>query len=193
MYGHSRLAGMDLNKPLDSGLRRNDGRGVIPVPPPFRPPSSFQRKLACMDARLRGCRAFGELSRAVVEPRREQAAEVVPIPLLWRGARQGGVVEPRLKRRPRNAGERAGVLDEFRLVFVCTEQTCINSPGLSFPLSGNALNKPLDSSAFVPDAALPPASMQASFRWNDGRRIPAPPSFRQTPEATPAGCRRAHK
>ena len=27
----------------------------------------------------------------------EQAAEVVPIPLLWRGARQGGVVEPRLE------------------------------------------------------------------------------------------------
>ena len=25
------------------------------------------------------------------------AAEVVPIPLLWRGARQGGVVEPRLE------------------------------------------------------------------------------------------------
>ena len=24
-------------------------------------------------------------------------AEVVPIPLLWRGARQGGVVEPRLE------------------------------------------------------------------------------------------------
>ena len=35
---------------------------------------------------------FGELSRAVVERRREQAAEAVPIPLLWRGARQGGVV-----------------------------------------------------------------------------------------------------
>ena len=32
----------------------------------------------------------------VVEPRLEPAAEVVPIPLLWRGARQGGVVEPRL-------------------------------------------------------------------------------------------------
>ena len=50
-------------------------------------------------------RAFGELSRAVVERRREQAAEMVPIPLLWRGARQGGVVarqggvvEPRLER-----------------------------------------------------------------------------------------------
>ena len=33
----------------------------------------------------------------MVEPRREQAAEVVPIPLLWRGARQGGVVESRLE------------------------------------------------------------------------------------------------
>ena len=38
---------------------------------------------------------------------------------------------------------------------------------LSFPLCGNGLLKPLDSSAFVPDAALPPASMQASLRWND--------------------------
>ena len=51
--------------------------------------------------RLQGCRAFGELSgsaelaedRAVVERHQEQAAEVVPIPLLWRGARQGGVVK----------------------------------------------------------------------------------------------------
>ena len=33
----------------------------------------------------------------VVERRREQAAEGVPVPLLWRGARQGGVVEPRLE------------------------------------------------------------------------------------------------
>ena len=40
--------------------------------------------------------------RAVVERRRAQAAEVVPVPLLWRGARQGGVVEPRLEQRPRN-------------------------------------------------------------------------------------------
>ena len=33
----------------------------------------------------------------MVERRLEQAAEVVPIPLLWRGARQGGVVKPRQK------------------------------------------------------------------------------------------------
>ena len=76
-----------------------------------------------MDARLQGCRAFGKLSRAVVERRLPAAgrsgtaAEVVPIPLLWRGARQGGVVEPRrkqatevvepcLERRPRNPGVR---------------------------------------------------------------------------------------
>ena len=31
-------------------------------------------------------------------------------------------------------------------------------------LSGNDLSKPLDSSAFVPDTALPPASMQAGLR-----------------------------
>ena len=29
---------------------------------------------------------------------------------------------------------------------------------------GNVFNQPLDSSAFVPDTALPPASMQAGFR-----------------------------
>ena len=34
----------------------------------------------------------------MVERHWEQAAEVVPIPLLWRGARQGGVVEQRLER-----------------------------------------------------------------------------------------------
>ena len=39
--------------------------------------------------------ALGGMNRA-------QAAEVIPIPLLWRGARQGGVVEPCLERRPRN-------------------------------------------------------------------------------------------
>ena len=40
----------------------------------------------------------------------------------------------------------------------------------SFPLSGNVCNKPLDSSAFVPDTALPPASMQAGLRRNDAVR-----------------------
>ena len=38
---------------------------------------------------------------------------------------------------------------------------------LSCPLCGNGLAKPLDSSAFVPDTALPPASMQAGLRRND--------------------------
>ena len=41
-------------------------------------------------------------------------------------------------------------------------------PMLPFPPGGNVLNQPLDSSAFVPDAALPPASMQAGLRRNDG-------------------------
>ena len=46
----------------------------------------------------------------VVERRWEQAAEVVPIPLLWRGARKGGVVEPRLEQAAdayRDVGGRA--------------------------------------------------------------------------------------
>ena len=61
-------------------------------------------------------RAFGELSRAVVERHQEQAAEVAPIPLLWRGARQGGVVEPRLPAAGRSgtsAREKSG-MDLFR-------------------------------------------------------------------------------
>ena len=38
-------------------------------------------------------------------------------------------------------------------------------PRVVIPASGgNVLHKPLDSSAFVPDAALPPASMQAGLR-----------------------------
>ena len=41
----------------------------------------------------------------------------------------------------------------------------------SFPQGGNELFQALDSSAFVPDAALPPASMQASLRWNDGKIV----------------------
>ena len=41
-------------------------------------------------------------------------------------------------------------------------------PSMSFPLCGNDLSKPLDSSAFVPDTALPPASMQAGLRRNGG-------------------------
>ena len=60
-------------------------------------------------------------------------------------------------------------------------------PLLSCPLRGHVFHKPLDSSAFVPDAALPPrplvpdaalpptscrrASMQASLRWNDNRGL----------------------
>ena len=52
-------------------------------------------------ARLQGCTPAWmqvverrlEQAAEVVERRREQAAEVFPIPLLWRGARQGGVVE----------------------------------------------------------------------------------------------------
>ena len=44
-----------------------------------------------------GGRAASETEAEVVERRREQAAEGVPIPLLWRGARQGGVVAPRLE------------------------------------------------------------------------------------------------
>ena len=52
------------------------------------------RALARMNARLPGCTPAW---MQMVERRREQAAEVVPVPLLWRGARQGGVVEPRLE------------------------------------------------------------------------------------------------
>ena len=42
------------------------------------------------------------LRAAVLYALQQGAAEVVPVPLLWRGARQGGVVKPRRERRPRN-------------------------------------------------------------------------------------------
>ena len=45
-----------------------------------------------------------------VERRREQAAEVVLVPLLWRGARQGGVVE---RRREQAAEESSGLYNPF--------------------------------------------------------------------------------
>ena len=93
-----------------------------------------------MDARLQGCRAFGELSgsaeltedRAVVEPRLEQTAEVVPIPLLWRGARQGGVVEPR---REQAAEEGGGTVVKGWQVWPNARVQL--SHLLSFPLRGN--------------------------------------------------------
>ena len=72
--------------------------------------------------------------------------------------------------------------------------------------SRHGLSKPLDSSAFVPDTALPPASMQAGLRRNDGkgrgqalarngRRVigiatglfSRTSSFRRKPESTPTG------
>ena len=58
---HSRLSENVLNKSLDSGLRRNDGgRAPACAGMVIFPPSSFQRRLACMDAGVsindgRGC------------------------------------------------------------------------------------------------------------------------------------------
>ena len=54
---------------INQALFAENLKNVISTTSSFRP--------ACMDARLQGCRAFGELSRAVVEPRLERAAEVV--------------------------------------------------------------------------------------------------------------------
>ena len=84
-------------------------------------------------ARLHGCRAFGELSRAVVERRLEQAAEVVPIPLLWRGARQGGVVEPRLpvcSGRPQAGLEKAAKVVPIPLLWRGARQGGVVEPRL---------------------------------------------------------------
>ena len=56
-----------------------------------------------------------------------------------------------------------GVLNELRFL-----PACWNNASVVIPASGgNVLCKPLDSSAFVPDAALPPASMQAGLRRNN--------------------------
>ena len=99
---HSRFAGMDcLNHwiPACAGmteeaegqeLGRGSKRAVGIATIPFPPQSSFRRRPESTPTGMQ-----------VVEPRREQAAEVVPIPLLWRGARQGGVV----KRRREQAAE----------------------------------------------------------------------------------------
>ena len=59
--------------------------------------------------RLQGCTPAW---MQVVERRREQAAEVVPIPLLWRGARQGGVVERHLEQAAREGA--AGLMNTYR-------------------------------------------------------------------------------
>ena len=68
---------------------------------------------ACMDA---GGRAASGTSGRGGRAASGTAAEVVPIPLLWRGARQGGVVEPRLP-----AAGRSGTKAE--------ESTCLLQAG----------------------------------------------------------------
>ena len=70
----------------------------------------------------------------VVERRREQATEVVSIPLLWRGARQGGVVEPR--REPATEAGRGAVVKGRQ---VLPDTRIRLSHLLSFPLRGNEL------------------------------------------------------
>ena len=64
----------------------------------------------------------------MVERHQKQAAEVVPIPLLWRGARQGGMVERRLEQAA-EASRKEGRRVE-----------------LSFPHQRECIYKPLDSS-----------------------------------------------
>ena len=63
---------MLLSKLLDSGLRRNDDKAIDADRQSVQPESSPLRLLW---TRLHGCGAFGELSRAVLERRQEQAAE----------------------------------------------------------------------------------------------------------------------
>ena len=65
---------------LDSIFRWNDNEETRRIPATY----DFH-----VDA---GDRAASGTKAEVVERRWEQAAEVVPIPRLWRGARQGGVV-----------------------------------------------------------------------------------------------------
>ena len=107
---HSRYAGMYLinhwipafagmTERLRSGIGQAWQRGCRDGNPLFPCSPSFRQRPACMDARLQGCTPAWmqvverrrEQAAEVVEPHQEQAAEV-PIPLLWRGARQGGVV-----------------------------------------------------------------------------------------------------
>ena len=64
----------------------------------------------------------------VVERSREQAAEVAPVPLLWRGARQGGVVEPHLEQaaemNPGRSASSAEPMDSFRVSITYPMRGC---------------------------------------------------------------------
>ena len=80
----------------------------------------------------------------MVERRWEQAAEVVPIPLLWRGARQGGVVEQRLERAAEGSRkEGRGVKEDYGSVWLPHADR--NGIGWSFPHQRECIYKPLDS------------------------------------------------
>ena len=61
-----------MSKLLDSGFRRNDDKAIDADRQSLQPEAS---PLGHLWTRLHGCGAFGELSRAVVERRQEQAAE----------------------------------------------------------------------------------------------------------------------
>ena len=148
--------------------------------------------IARRNPRLHGCTPAW---MQVVEPRlpacllrqagQEEAAEIVPIPLLWRGARQGGVVKG------------WQVLPDARVRL---------SRLLSFPLCGNGLSKPpclLQAGGFRP---APACSRQAGMTVGGaggqelGRHgtgavgiatIPFPPpsSVRRRPESRRAEAR----
>ena len=122
--------GNGLHKPLDSSLRRaatgflpsrriqdflsiNDGggwgqefgrnsKGAVRMATHLFPP---RRHLwtHLQDVGGRAAPACG-LPAAGRQAGRAQAAEAAPIPLLWRGARQGGVVEPRLEPAAKEGG-----------------------------------------------------------------------------------------
>ena len=89
----------------------------------------------------------------MVERRWEQAAEVVPIPLLWRGARQGGVVKQRLERAAEESRKEGRRVEEGS-GSVWPPHTNRNDIGWSFPHKRECIYKLLDS----------------SLRWNDGMR-----------------------
>ena len=118
------LCGNGLLKPLDSGLRRNDGRVDAGPPKP---------------------------------------AHLSPLPVNTTSKSNAMRLSPRRHSSESwNPGNEAGGINGWQVL--SDDLAGCRAFVLSFPLCGDGSYKPLDSSAFVPDTALPPASMQAGLR-----------------------------
>ena len=164
---HSRLRGNGCLKPLDSGLRRNDGGGWISACSRITTsrPLSFQRKRACTNDEGIWGQAFVRRSEGTV-------GMATHFFSLHRHSSAGW-----------NPGRRA---EECRNSRFCQMARPVVMPVIVIPAmrewmfkTTGFLGRLFQTCLQQAGAALPPTSMQAGLRRNDeGRFRPAPGGYR---------------